>query len=52
MEHKDEEAMSSDLNVLAGVIRAEDELKMKRMIFRISRGRAIPQYFDLLGVVI
>ena len=43
--------ISSDLNVLAGVIKAEDEMKMKRMIFRISRGRAIPQFFDL-GLVI
>ena len=38
----------SDLNFLAGVIKAEDDLRMKRMIFRISRGRAIPTFFDLV----
>jgi len=37
----------SQIDTLAGVIKAEDELKMKRMIFRISRGRAIPTFFDL-----
>jgi V-type H+-transporting ATPase subunit a len=43
-----EEGSSSDLNFIAGVIKAEDELRMKRAIFRISRGRAIPTYFDLV----
>lgn len=42
--------MASDLNILSGVIKADDEMRMKRMIFRISRGRAIPQFFDL-GIV-
>jgi V-type H+-transporting ATPase subunit a len=43
-----EEGFQSDLNFLAGVIKAEDDLRMKRMIFRISRGRAIPTFFDLV----
>ena len=43
-----EEGFQSDLNFLAGVIKAEDDLRMKRMIFRISRGRAIPTFFDLI----
>ena len=34
-------------NFLAGTIKAEDELRMKRMIFRVSRGRAIPSFFNL-----
>jgi V-type H+-transporting ATPase subunit a len=38
----------SDLNFIAGVIKAEDDLRMKRMIFRISKGRAIPTFFDLM----
>jgi V-type H+-transporting ATPase subunit a len=43
-----EEGQKSDLNFIAGVIKAEDDLRMKRMIFRISRGRAIPTFFDLI----
>jgi len=42
-----EDGFRSDLNFIAGVIKAEDDLRMKRMIFRISRGRAIPTFFDL-----
>ena len=34
------QGMGSDLNLMAGVINLENELKMKRMIFRISRGSA------------
>ena len=37
----------SGLNFLAGVIKAEEDLKMKRMIFRASKGRAIATFFDL-----
>jgi V-type H+-transporting ATPase subunit a len=44
-----EEGQKSDLNFIAGVIKAEDDLRMKRMIFRISRGRAIPTFFDLVN---
>lgn len=44
----EEEGYKSDLNFIAGVIKAEDDLKMKRMIFRISKGRAIPTFFDLV----
>lgn len=43
-----EEGFRSDLNFIAGVIKAEDDLRMKRMIFRVSRGRAIPTFFDLV----
>ena len=42
-----EEGFRSDLNFIAGVIKPEDDLRMKRMIFRVSRGRAIPTFFDL-----
>ena len=42
-----DEGFRSDLNFIAGVIKSEDDLRMKRMIFRVSRGRAIPTFFDL-----
>lgn len=42
-----EEGFRSDLNFIAGVIKSEDDLRMKRMVFRVSRGRAIPTFFDL-----
>jgi hypothetical protein len=42
-----EEGFRSDLNFISGVIKSEDDLRMKRMIFRVSRGRAIPTFFDL-----
>ena len=37
----------TDVNFISGVIKAEDSMKLKRMIFRASRGRAIPTFFDL-----
>ena len=37
----------SELNFISGIIRAEDDMRMKRMIFRVSRGRALPTFFDL-----
>jgi hypothetical protein len=42
-----EEGFVSDLNYIAGVAKAEDEIRMKRMIFRSSRGRAIPHFFNM-----
>jgi V-type H+-transporting ATPase subunit a len=41
-----EQGFVSDLNYIAGVAKAEDEIRMKRMIFRISKGRAIPHFFN------
>ena len=41
------QGLGSDLNLMAGVINLENELKMKRMIFRISRGRAITAFYSL-----
>ena len=32
---------------MAGVINIENEMKMKRMIFRISRGRALTAFYSL-----
>ncbi len=43
----EEDAIQSDLNILAGVIKADDEIRMKRMVFRMSRGRAIPQFYEM-----
>ena len=37
-----------NLSFISGVIKLSDELKMKRMIFRVSRGRAIASFYDLV----
>ena len=41
------QGLGSNLNFMAGVVNTENEMKMKRMIFRISRGRAITAYYPL-----
>ena len=41
------QGIDSDLNMMAGIINIENELKMKRMIFRVSRGRAITAFYSL-----
>ena len=38
---------ATNLNFMAGVVQTNEELKMKRMIFRISRGRAITTFYNL-----
>jgi hypothetical protein len=43
-----EEGNQGSLNFLAGVINTLDEMKMKKMIHRASRGRAIVTFFDFL----
>ena len=46
----DEEGVKSSINtnlvLLAGTVPSENELKMKRMIFRISRGNAISTFYN------
>jgi V-type H+-transporting ATPase subunit a len=42
-----EEGDLSELNYIAGIAKAEDEMRMKRIIFRVSRGRAIPTFFEM-----
>ena len=37
----------SNLNFLIGVVPVENEMKMKRMLFRISRGRALTAFYSL-----
>ena len=37
----------SKLLFIMGVVNAENELKMKRMIFRVSRGTAIANFSDI-----
>jgi hypothetical protein len=32
---------------ISGIIKAEDEMRMKRMVFRVSKGMAIPTFYDL-----
>ena len=38
---------SSNLHFIAGVVSINEELKMKRMIFRVSRGRAIATFYNM-----
>ena len=38
----------ANINFMAGVVNANEELKMKRMIFRVSRGRALSTFYNLL----
>ena len=40
-------SINSNLVLLAGTVPAENELKMKRMIFRVSRGNAITAFYGL-----
>lgn len=44
-----EEGNNLGFEFIAGVIKAEDDIKMKRMIFRASRGTAIPTFFDFIN---
>ena len=41
------QSLGTNLNFMAGVVGSENEMKMKRMIFRISRGRAITTFYSL-----
>ena len=41
------QGLGTNLNFMAGVVSSENEMKMKRMIFRISRGRAISTFYSL-----
>jgi V-type H+-transporting ATPase subunit a len=47
-----EEGHNVGLNFLAGVVKADDDMKMKRMIFRASKGRALPTFFDFVNTEI
>lgn len=38
---------SDDLKIVAGLIPKEDEAKMRRSIFRASKHRASPYFFDI-----
>ena len=42
-----QQANSDSLISFMGVIRADDEIKMNRMIIRMGRGRAIATFFDM-----
>lgn len=46
IQHGMEEGHHQQISFIAGVIKADDDLKMKRMIFRISKGKAMATYFD------
>jgi V-type H+-transporting ATPase subunit a len=39
----------SIFNYLAGTINANDEIKIKKMIFRVSKGRAVITFFDYIN---
>ena len=40
--------LNEGINYISGICKQSDEIKIKRMIFRISRGRAIPTFFNIL----
>lgn len=40
-------SLNNSLLFIIGVAKAEDEMKMKRMVFRTSRGRAMASFFDM-----
>ena len=40
---------TANLVFIAGVVKTDDEMKFKRMIFRVSRARAITTFFDYLN---
>lgn len=46
IQHKDIESETS-LYYIAGICNTVDEIKIKRMTFRISKGRAIPGFFKI-----
>jgi len=39
--------MQSNLLSISGIIKLEDEMRLKKMVFRASKGRAIPTFFEL-----
>ena len=41
------QSTTSNLNFMTGVVSSEYELRMKRMIFRISRGHAVTTFYNL-----
>ena len=41
------QGLGTNLSFMAGVVGNENEMKMKRMIFRISRGRAVTAFYSL-----
>ena len=38
---------NNDINYISGICKIQDEIKIKRMIFRTSRGRAIATFFNI-----
>lgn len=42
---------NDNFKFFAGIINAEDEIKMKRMIFRMSKGTSVPSFFDYTSKV-
>ena len=46
------QGIGSNLSFMAGVVSSEYEVKMKRMIFRISRGRAMGQWVFPMDMVL
>ncbi len=45
-----EAGLASNFTHIAGVINADDVMRMGRSIFRVSRGRAMPTFFDFKGI--
>jgi hypothetical protein len=47
-----EEGLHTGLNFVSGVANVDDELRMKRMIFRASKGRALVTFFQMPNVTL
>ena len=45
-----EKGYSTNFVHISGVINADDAIRMGRTIFRVSRGRAMPSFFDFKGM--
>ncbi len=47
-----EDGQEAKLNFVSGVVNADDELRMRRMIFRATKGRALATFFDMQNFAI
>jgi hypothetical protein len=46
------EGNSEIVRIISGIVKAEDEIKMKRMIFRVSKGTAVVSFYSIKVSVI
>ena len=41
MDKEEDTSMETNLKSISGIIKIEDEMKLKKMVFRVSRGKSI-----------